>query len=290
MTVEIIAECGLNHLGKLDIAKKMVEAACVADVDVVKFQTYTPDAIVYKNDKNYKTLKELALSRKDFINLAKFCKSMKIEFLSTPGDVDSLKFLVEEVGVRRIKIGSDDLTYQPLVWAAIQTGLPLILSTGMATIGEIQKAVNLAKKYSSGCTLLHCVSLYPCPIELANLKAIDELRRFGYSVGYSDHVAGYWAAVYSTVLGVSIIEKHFMLKEHDNCVDKEVSINEYQLTDLVRHVRYTEQALGDGLKYPSPEEAANIEWFRKDINGKRKIQGDNTGSDTSKGRIAETAP
>lgn len=271
MTVEVIAEVGLNHLGKLDIAKKMVEAACIADVDAVKFQTFVPENILHLSDKNFNLLSDLALSRKDTIELAKFCKSMEVEFISTPGDIDSLKFLVEEVGVRRIKIGSDDLTYEPLIFTAIGSRLPLILSTGMATIGEIKRVVREAQRNEVALTLLHCVSLYPCPLELANLKVIEELRRFECPVGYSDHVSGYLASVSAAAMGAKIIEKHFMLSEHLDCVDSVVSITEYVLQIMVKEIRIVEQMLGNGFKHPSPQEAANIEWSRKQPDGKRKL-------------------
>lgn len=273
--IEVIAECGLNHLGKLDIAKKMVEEACIADVDAVKFQTYIPRAIVHENDKNFKLLSDLALSNRDWVELAKFCKSMEIEFISTPGDIDSLKFLVEYLGVRRIKIGSDDLTYKPLIEEAAKTRLPLILSTGMASYGEVAEALDfiasLELRDRGDVTLLHCVSLYPCPLELANLSAIKELRFLGCPVGYSDHVAGYLASVAAAALGAKIIEKHFMLSEHRDCVDAAVSINELELVAMVTKIRMTKLMLGGGVKYPSPEEAANIEWLCKQPDGKRKL-------------------
>ncbi len=265
--VEVISECGLNHKGKLDIAKRMVEAACVADVDVVKFQTFIPEAIVHREDRHFNLLKELALSRPDFIELVKFCNSFEIEFLSTPGDVGSLKFLVEECGVKRIKIGSDDLTYEPLIEAAAETGLPLILSTGMANLSEISHIMDFLK---GPVTLLHCVSLYPCPPELANLRAIETLRAFGPPVGYSDHVSGYWASIAAAAMGATIIEKHFMLKAHQDCVDAQVSINEVGLETMVVRIRQIELMLGKGLKQPSPEEAANIPIFRKEKVGLRK--------------------
>lgn len=265
--VEIIAEAGLNPGGNLTIAKKMIYEACVAKVDIIKFQTFVPDAVVHREDKNFKLLENLAFSRSDFIEIARFCEEMEIEFLSTPGDVASLRFLVEECGVKRIKIGSDDLTYEPLITAAAQTSLPLILSTGMATLLEIDKVL---RGIHGPVTLLHCVSLYPCPPKLANLKAITELREFGGPVGYSDHVPGGQACLAAVALGATIIEKHFMLSWFDS-IDAAVSINEVELAELVTQVRITELMLGDGVKHPSSEEAANIELFRKQGDGLRKL-------------------
>lgn len=264
--VEIVAEAGLNHGGNLTIAKKMIYAARAADVGAIKFQTYIPKAVVHKEDKNFKLLESLAFSHSDFIELARFCEEMEIEFLSTPGDVDSLKFLVEKCGIKRIKIGSDDLTYEPLIAAAAHTSLPLILSTGMATLVEIDKVL---QNIHGPVTLLHCVSLYPCPPKLANLLAIRQLQGFGCPVGYSDHVPGWQACLAAVTLGATIIEKHFMLSWYDG-IDAAVSINELELAELVTQVRITELMLGDGIKQPSPEEAANIPLFRKQNGGLRK--------------------
>jgi N,N'-diacetyllegionaminate synthase len=284
--VEIICEAGLNHLGKLDIAKKMVEAACAADADAIKFQTFNPLEVFHEEDSNFKLMESLTLSAQDVIDLAKFCKSMEIEFLSTPGGLDSLRFLVEEVGVRRIKIGSDDLTNKKLIDTAAQANLPLIISTGMATIGEVKHAIEGLPDV----TLLHCVSLYPCPPYLANLKCIDELRRFGCPVGYSDHTTGTWACVAATAMGATIIEKHFDLADHSDCVDAPVSINEHGLVALVQIVRTVEAMLGDGFKYPSPEEAINRELFRKGPDGRRPLsKNENSRIDPSTGRFSEAS-
>lgn len=268
---EVIGEAGLNHKGKLSIAKKMVEAACIADADAIKFQTYETACIVHKNDKSYATLNHLSLSRHEFLELARFCSEMEIEFLSTPGDLGSLRFLIDECGIKRIKIGSDDLTYFPLLEAAADTKLPVILSTGMATMGEVANALKVFSSIDD-ITLLHCVSLYPCPFELANLRCIRSmLTRFNMPIGYSDHVPGTLASLAAAAIGASIIEKHFMLDEHSDCVDKEVSINEIALTSLVASIRIIDLMRGDGFKYPSPQEAANSKLFRKQLDGLRPL-------------------
>jgi len=270
MSIEIISEAGLNHLGKLDIAKQMVVAAKAAGSDIVKFQTYLANNICHPEDRNFKLLCDLALSRAETIQLAKFCEGTDIEFMSTPGDVDSLKFLTQEVGVKRIKIGSDDLTFTPLLVAASDSGLPIILSTGMANIEEIGGAIAVIGGVEL--TLLHCVSLYPCHYSLANLNAIDTLRQFELPVGYSDHVPGFWACVAAVSKGVTVIEKHFKLRNVIGCVDEVVSINELELMNMINHIRMTEEMLGTGNKEPSPEEVLNINKLRKQADGKRGIQ------------------
>src|SRR5262249_37287578 len=151
------------------------------------------------------------------------CTAVDIEFCSTPGDVECLDFLVRECGMRRVKIGSDDLTNEPLMLAALTAELPLIVSTGMATLDEIKPIFYLSGLVDRRrITLLHCISLYPCPLGLANLRAMDALRIFGCLVGYSDHTIGTDACVLASALGASVIEKHFSFAGYRG-VDWEVS-------------------------------------------------------------------
>lgn len=271
--IEIVAEAGLNHGGSLFTALRMIDAAVLARVNVVKFQTYDPDKLLRSNDSERQLLTSLALSRPEFIKLARYCEEIGIEFLSTPGDIDSLKFLAHEVGVRRIKIGSDDLTNYLLIEAAARTDLPLIFSTGMATLGEIHDAVSIVWPDTQPVTLLHCVSAYPCPYSDANLQAIVTLaNEFEVSeVGYSDHTEGTVACIAAATLGAKMIEKHFMLERHSVCVDKAVSITTVELTKLVEDIRNVERCLGTGAKHPMPSEIPNIAKFRKGADGKRGV-------------------
>jgi len=174
MTVTVVCEAGLNHDGKLDNAKKLVDAAKFANANIVKFQTYDPTKLMRLTDPDYVLLAELDLGRPNFVQLAKHCESVGIEFMTTPGEVDSLKFAVEELGVKRIKLGSDDLTNTRLQWAVRQTGLPKIQSTGMGTLQEIWDAV--CALGSENLTLLHCISRYPCHPHQANLRAMDTMN------------------------------------------------------------------------------------------------------------------
>lgn len=268
--VEVVAEAGLNHKGNPNLALDMVEAAAAADANVVKFQTFIPDKMYLPSHPLHKILSELCLDRQATINVARYCQELEIEFMSTPGDVDSLKFLVQDCGVKRIKIGSDDLTNEPLLKAAEDTGLPIILSTGMAAMYEVFDAVkDFRPSTQSLMTVLHCVSSYPCTIEDANLNAIDTMRKYFNKVGYSDHVNGSLACIVAAAKGASIIEKHFMLEDDNGCVDYLVSADQWQLQSLISQVRKVEIMLGTGRKVPCEAEKKNIPLFRKDKNGRR---------------------
>lgn len=267
--IEICAEAGVNHCGSEQLAHELIDAAKESGADIVKFQTFSVDKLLRTNDPEYSVLSKLALPRKDFITLARYAEAIGIEFMSTPGDVDSLRFLVKEVGVKRIKIGSDDLTYRPLVEAAFATKLPIILSTGMATRHEVTETI-----YDCGrgnhVTLLHCVSSYPTEPEDANLLAmkymIEQFDRF--KVGYSDHTKGYIACIAAAAMGAVMIEKHIALDDQ-YCVDESVSLWPDQFEAMVRDIRLVEKMLGHGRKEPCEAEKANIAKFRKGKDGLR---------------------
>jgi len=209
----------------------------------------------------------LMLTRPEFVRLARHCENIKIEFLSTPGDPDSLKFLIEECGVRRIKIGSDDLTNGALMCRAAHSNLPVIVSTGMATIPEI--AISLPNHNYGNFTLLHCVSEYPCPPERVNLKAMDELKVFTLPVGYSDHTNGLEACIAAAARGAVIVEKHFRLLATNNCPDEAVSTTELGLKILAQKISLVEKTLGDGKKRPTQHEYVIRNVLRKGPDGLR---------------------
>jgi N,N'-diacetyllegionaminate synthase len=272
MPIEIIAEGGVNHLGNFDYALEMVDAAKAAYADIIKFQTYDPDLQYKSGSKNHKRISDWCLTCPQFVALAKRCEERGIEFLSTPGDIPSLKFLVEECGVKRIKIGSDDFTNEPLIEAACLTGKPLIMSTGMATLTEIDElTVTIDYKDYERLTLMHCVSLYPCPLKEANVEFITTLKHsFGPRVGYSDHCLSNHACWAAAALGATIIEKHFALtKIYTKAPDFAVSITDYGLILLVSEIRNIECALGTGGKVLSPKELENRNLFRKGPDGRR---------------------
>jgi N-acetylneuraminate synthase/N,N'-diacetyllegionaminate synthase len=263
MSVLIVAEAGVNHRGKLDLAFQLCDEAKKAGADVVKFQTYVPEKSLARGPR-YDELAHLALSFDATKVIARYCAEIGIEFCSTPDDLDSLKFLVDECSVKRIKIGSGSLLYRPLVEAAFATGLPVLLSTGMATMGDVSRAFEVTRMHADS-TLMHCVSLYPCPVDKANLRAIRELRMFGLPVGWSDHTTSVITVPCAAVaLGATVIEKHLTLEPPDQGIDYACSLNSRQFAAMVLAIRDTERALGDGIKAPSSEEAAMIPIIRKD--------------------------
>jgi len=267
----IVSECGLNHGGSLDRAFKLVEAAANAGADIAKFQTFIVEAVLRRTDPDYDRIAPLALPFSAFVEIKQCCDAHGIEFCSTPGDVDSLWFLVQECHVKRIKIGSDDLTNRELVRAAYKSRLPVVLSTGMAMLHEVSKVLPPA----GDVTLLHCVSLYPCPDELANLRAMDTMRAILHRpVGYSDHCAGTDIAVFAAARGACMIEKHLMLDDHvmvgaEPPIDLAVSVGPGEFKFMAQMIRLAETAMGDGCREPGPAEATLRERLRKGADGLR---------------------
>jgi N,N'-diacetyllegionaminate synthase len=269
LRIEVISEAGLEHCGSPGLAYQLVEAAKEAGADVVKFQTYDVSKLLRGDDIDRWTLSRLSLPRHEFIGISRYAEVMGIEFMSTPGDLDSLKFLVEEVGVKRIKIGSDDLTYGPLLEAAEVTGLPVILSTGLATMDEISKAIT--HLHPEKTTLLHCVSAYPTDPVDANLRAMGALSKFGLPVGYSDHTIGFTACLGAAALGAVMIEKHLTLGSRYAGPDQIVALDAFDFKDMVARIRDIEKMLGSGVKTPCEAEIANIARFRKGSDGFRGL-------------------
>lgn len=267
--VEIIAEVGVTHGGILKNALNMVDEVYKTGATIIKFQTFTAENTLRKNDPDFKTIKSLELSRGSFKLLAKHCEDVGIEFMSTPDHIDDLKFLVEEIGVKRIKIGSADLTNKPLVDAAYRTGKPVILSTGMSTLSEVDKALPHDGGFVS-ITLLHCVSLYPTQLEDTNLCAIKTLLGLRYPVGFSDHTVGSLAASLAVALGATVIEKHICPNSYSG-VDKEVSMIPFEFGQFVKSLRSIDKALGSGKKEPVKDELKFINRLRKGTDGLRGI-------------------
>ena len=274
MPVEIIAEVGVTHGGLLPIALSMVDTAKKCGADAVKFQTFTAENTLRKTDPDFNTIKGLELSKGSFSLIAKHCEDVGIEFMSTPDHIDDLKFLVEELGVRRIKIGSADLLNEGLVTAAFKTGLPVIMSTGMSDINEVKQAVLCNDGVAGPITLLHCVSLYPTEFEDANLLSIKQLMRMGFAAGFSDHTIGSMASSLAVALGASVIEKHICPNAY-NGIDKEVSMIPFEFSQFVKHIRSVEKALGSDIKYPAEGELKFIRRLRKGRDGLRGIDGSN---------------
>lgn len=310
--VEIIAEAGVNHDGSLAKALELVTVAHEAGADAVKFQTFHAHtlAVAGAGLADYQKkggaaadqkdmLKALELDKPAFREIAAHAARLGIRFLSTPFDTDSLDFLVGELGMDAIKISSGDLTNGPLLLAAARTGIPLILSTGMATEAEISDALGLvsfalgsaAKPPSRAAfsaawqnaeqreaarkqmTLLQCTSQYPAPVGDSNLRAMATLReKFGVLVGLSDHTEGVAIGIAAAALGACMIEKHFTLDRAAIGPDHRASLDPEALTQLVRGVRDVESALGDGIKRPRPSEIDVQAVARRSLVAAREIR------------------
>lgn len=266
--VFVIAEAGVNHNGDPALAEELVCAAAATGADAVKFQTFDPDALVAADaataayqkrttgiGDQREMLRGLVLPDRVLAGLFALCRDLGIEFLSTPFDPASAAALVD-LGVDRIKVGSGDVTNIPLLERIAGYGLPVILSTGMADLGEIDEAVEALAPVRDRLTILHCVSAYPTPIEQANLAVIATLRaRYGPNVGYSDHTLGDVAALAAVALGAVAIEKHLTLDRKLPGPDHAASLEPDAFTQMVRGIRDVSAALGSGEKVLQPDEA-----------------------------------
>lgn len=271
MGVYIIAEAGVNHNGDFDLALKLCDIAKKAGADAVKFQTWKTEKIVTaaaglacyqkKNLKTaslsqYEMLKQLELSYEQFSKIQIYCNQIGIEFLSTPDEEDSLTFLMD-IGLPLIKIGSGEITNIPYLRKIGNYKKPVILSTGMSTLGQVAIAYDtLLQAGASSIALLHCTTNYPCPMDEVNLRAMQTLREaFKCEVGYSDHTLGEEVAVAAVAMGATIIEKHFTLDRKMDGPDHMASLIPQELEKMVYSIRNIERAMGDGLKRPNKSES-----------------------------------
>jgi N,N'-diacetyllegionaminate synthase len=279
-TVFIIAECGVNHNGSLEMAIELVEAAVAAGADAAKFQTFRSDALAsaFAQKAQYQQvttdageaqlamLRRLELSEEAHRKLAAHSAARGIEFMSTPFDEGSCD-LLSRIGLKRFKVGSGDLTNLPFLHHVASKGLPVILSTGMSTLGEVEQAIGaLRGAGNAAISLLHCVTEYPAPVNELNLRAIGTLQRaFGLPVGYSDHTLGNEAAVAAVALGAVIIEKHLTLDKSLPGPDHRASADPPEFQSLVAMLRNVASALGDGVKQPAPSELKNRDIARRSL-------------------------
>jgi len=268
----VIAEIGINHNGDIKLARKLIEKAAETGADAVKFQSYHTDDFVSKKSNYYNLFKKLELSEEDFKELREFAEKKKILFISTPLDLRYVDFL-NEIDVSAFKIASGDLTFIPLLKKVAKTKKPIILSTGMATIGEIDEAINVIKNEGNGkIILMHCVSCYPVPYEQVNLKAIITLKNtFNLPVGYSDHTLDIAVPVAAVALGAKIIEKHFTLEKNMEGPDHKLSASPEEFKRMVEMIRITEKALGDGYKKPMECEKEARLYGRRSVVAKTRI-------------------
>jgi N,N'-diacetyllegionaminate synthase len=265
----VIAEAGVNHNGDMALARALVEVAVAAGADAVKFQTFVVDRLVTRGAataeyqqralggeaSQYDMLARLELSEADHRMLAAHCAACGIEFMSTPFDPESARFLAR-LGVRRIKVSSGDVTNLPMLETVGGLGLPVILSTGMADLDEVSDAVRTLRGAGvRDLALLQCVSNYPADPALTNLRVMDTFARtFGTPVGLSDHSTGIAIAIAAAARGAAYIEKHFTLDRALPGPDHQASLLPDELRALVTAVRQVESALGDGIKRPAPSE------------------------------------
>ncbi len=277
--VFIVAEAGVNHNGKIKIAKQLVDDAVASGVDAVKFQTFKSEMLTTKqanlaeyqkdqikeHESQFDMIKQLELSYDSFVELKEYCDKKGILFLSTPHSSDAVDFL--DPIMPAFKIGSGDLTNLPFLRMVASRGKPIFLSTGMANLQEVREAVQAIQEVGkSELLLLHCLTNYPADIRDSNLRAIRTMKsEFNLPVGFSDHTMGIAASIAAVALGACMIEKHFTTNRNLPGPDHKASLEPEQLTELVETIRNTEAALGTGLKEPTEQEIKIREIVRKSI-------------------------
>jgi N,N'-diacetyllegionaminate synthase len=289
--VIIIAEAGVNHNGDLNNAFKLVDAAVLAGVDYVKFQTFKAENLVSTQAKKadyqientqdasesqFEMLRKLELSESDHEKLIDYCGAKGINFFSTAFDLDSLQYL-SRIGLDMVKIPSGEITNLPYLRKAAELFEKVILSTGMSTLLEIEEALAVFLKAGipkQNITILHCNTEYPTPMPDVNLQAMLHIEKeFGTAIGYSDHTLGIEVPIAAVAMGASIIEKHFTLDKNMTGPDHRASLEPHELKAMVSGIRNIEMALsGSGLKAPSQSEIKNIAVARKSIVAKTAIK------------------
>ena len=283
MRILIIAEAGVNHNGNIEIAKKLIEKAAEAGADFVKFQTFKADSLVSKKAKKakyqlslensdekdqYSMLKKLEIPLEWYSILINFCKKNRIKFLSTGFDENSIDYL-DSINMSYFKIPSGEITNLPYLVHVAKKQKKIIVSTGMSTMNEINRALDILIQNGvskENITVLHCNTQYPTPMEDVNLKAMLSIRNeFDIKVGYSDHTLGIEIPIAAAALGAVIIEKHFTLDNQLPGPDHKASLNPKDLKRMITSIRNLEAAMGNGQKIPSKSELENLRVVRKSI-------------------------
>ncbi|WP_367606885.1 N-acetylneuraminate synthase [Legionella sp. W05-934-2] len=309
----IIAEAGVNHNGSMELAKSLIDVALEAGADAIKFQLFKAKALATLSSKKasyqieatknsesqFEMLQKLELDVDQQLLLKSYATQKGIEFLSTPFDIASLESLAKKFNISRLKISSGDLTNAPLLLAAARTALPLILSTGMASLSEIEQALGViaygliakcsekpsmshfhlsyqseegSKALKERVTLLHCTTEYPAPLNEVNLNVMETLRRcFDLEVGYSDHTAGIHIPIAAVAMGATMIEKHFTLDRNMDGPDHKASLEPNELKEMVKNIRDVEMAKGSSIKKPTQSELKNKGIARRSIIATKKI-------------------
>jgi N,N'-diacetyllegionaminate synthase len=289
MKTLIIAEAGVNHNGNLSLAKQLVDVAAAAGADFVKFQTFSADRLATRkaekadyqtqngdsSESQYEMLHRLELTEAMHRQLIAHCATRNIGFFSTGFDIESVDLLVS-LGQDRFKIPSGEITNLPLLRHIGRLGKAVILSTGMATLGEIEAAIEVLEQAGTSrtkLTVLHCTTEYPTPMNEVNLRAMQSIHTaFNVAVGYSDHTPGIEVAIAAAALGATIIEKHFTLDQKLPGPDHQSSLEPAELKAMVAAIRNIKVALGDGIKSLTPSEAKNKPVVRKSLIAGRAIK------------------
>lgn len=282
----IIAEAGVNHNGDMEIAKQLIDIAAEAGVDAIKFQTFKAENLASKDaakaayqmentdvsESQFEMLKKLELSYEMHLELMQHCKEKKIEFLSTPFDIESLEVLMN-LGISLIKIPSGEITNLPFLRAISKYNCPIILSTGMSDLEEIKEAIQVLKSNGNeSISVLHCNTQYPTPFIDVNLNVLQTLKEeLKLSIGYSDHTEGIEIPIAAVAMGAEIIEKHFTLSHELDGPDHKASLEPSELRAMVLGIRNIEKALGSNIKAVSDSEKNNVNVARKSIVAKKAI-------------------
>ncbi|MFD1551235.1 N-acetylneuraminate synthase [Putridiphycobacter roseus] len=277
----IIAEAGVNHNGDIEIAKELIDVAAKAGVDYVKFQTFKAAQLVNKaakkaayqqtntknKDSQFEMLRKLELSESAHFDLIDYCEKVGVKFLSTAFDFDSIEFLKNKIDF--YKIPSGEINNLPYLEKVAALKLPIVMSTGMADMAEVEAAFNVLLQNGipkETIKILHCNTEYPTPMEDVNLNAMLSIQqKLGVEVGYSDHTLGIEIPIAAVALGATVIEKHFTLDRNMEGPDHKASLEPQQLMDMVAAIRNIEKAMGNGIKTPSASEQKNIAVARKSI-------------------------
>lgn len=311
--VFIIAEAGVNHNGSLELALQLIDVAAEAGADAVKFQTFRAASLVSKHlpkadyqkqttsaeESQFEMIRKLELDDDNHRLLVAHCEKAGIQFLSTPFDFESVDLLVDGLNLSVLKISSGEINNAPLLLKIAQSGKPVILSTGMSTLGEVEQALGVLafgylkssekpslkafqaayissagqRALASHIKLLHCTTEYPAPFDEVNLRAMDTLKAaFGLVVGLSDHTQGIAVPIAAVARGAQIIEKHFTLDRRLPGPDHLASLEPAELREMVRSIRQVEQSLGSPLKAPGPSEIKNVAIARKSLVAKQTIR------------------
>jgi N-acetylneuraminate synthase len=289
MTTLLIAEAGVNHNGDMALAKQLVVAAAAAGADLVKFQTFLGKNLVSatapkaqyqldatgSDESQLEMIRKLELSQADHEDLIEECRRHDIRFFSTAFDEESFDFLVGLECLDLVKVPSGELTNLPLLRHMTRLGKPVLLSTGMADLADIEAAIGVVEGAGTPrdlITILHCTTEYPAPMKDVNLRAMLSLKQaFGVEVGYSDHTLGIEVPIAAVALGATVIEKHFTLDRNLPGPDHRASLEPHELKAMVEGIRNIEQAMGDGIKRPTHSELKNKPIARKSLVARRAI-------------------